>query len=107
LNEGTPTAVFNLGPITTTMYLVRLPDDKLLVSYKSHSAERPNYEEPDRTELFQRQKPSTGDMGCQNTAAKSQPKLRNLTTAEFEYENVFQFTDQTRRSVPNIWPIFG
>ena len=46
LNEGIPTTVFNLGSITTTLYLVRLPNDKLLVSYKSHFAERPNYEEP-------------------------------------------------------------
>ena len=45
LNEGIPTTVFNLGSITTTLYLVRLPNDKLLVSYKSHFAERPNYEE--------------------------------------------------------------
>jgi outer membrane lipoprotein-sorting protein len=107
LKEGTQTAVFNQGPVTTTVYLVRLPNDKLLVSYKSHVAERPNYEEPDRTELFERQQPSTGDMAARTLLEKVSQSYSNLTTAEFEYENVFQFTDQTtaKRSnhLTHIW----
>src|SRR5262245_8698526 len=62
--EGTPTAVFNQGFATTSMYLVRLPNDKLVVSYRSHFVDRPNNEEPDRTEFFERQKPIVGDVAA-------------------------------------------
>jgi hypothetical protein len=94
LKEGTPTAVFNQGPITTTMYLVRLPNDKLFVSYKSHYAERPSYEEPDRTEVFERQKPGAGDATARTLLQKVSQTYRDVTSADFELEDARQFTDQ-------------
>src|ERR1700683_2902196 len=41
LSEGTLPATFNVGPDTTTMYFVRLPNSELLADYKTETRARP------------------------------------------------------------------
>ena len=43
------------------MYVVHLPNDKLLVEYKMEFSDRSDLQDPDHTVLFERQKPDPKD----------------------------------------------
>jgi peroxiredoxin/outer membrane lipoprotein-sorting protein len=95
LNEGTLTATFNAGPATTTMYLVRLPNDKLLVVHKAEFKDRPDFKDPDHTELFERQKPDPSDENARALLKKVAQAYGNLTTAELQFDFTHEGSDQT------------
>jgi peroxiredoxin/outer membrane lipoprotein-sorting protein len=95
LNEGTLTATFNAGPATTTMYFVRLPNDKLLVVHKAEFKDRPDFKDPDHTELFERQKPDPSGENARALLKKAAQAYGNLTTAELQFDYTHEGSDQT------------
>jgi thiol-disulfide isomerase/thioredoxin len=89
--NGLATSVFDTGPMVTTMYFVRLPDDKLLGVYKSHWNDGSNHSEPDRAEIFIRQEEGEDatSISAKNLLQKVAETYRTLPAAQFEAEEVF------------------
>jgi outer membrane lipoprotein-sorting protein len=92
--EGIPTAVFHAGPTATTMYFVHLPNDKLLVEYKTEFQDRPDLKDADHTDLFERQKPGQNDENASALLTKVSQAYGGLTTAELQFDYTHQSTDQ-------------
>ena len=95
LKEGVPTAVFNAGPATTTMYFVHLPNDKLLAVYKTDFGHDSGHNNRDHTELFERQKPDPNDANARALLKKVGEAYGNLTTAELQFDYTHESADQT------------
>jgi peroxiredoxin/outer membrane lipoprotein-sorting protein len=94
LKEGTQTAVFHGGSGETIMYVVRLPNDKLLVEYKMEFSDRPDLKDPDHTELFERQKPNPNDEIARRLLRKVGEAYGELTTAELQFDYTHETNDQ-------------
>jgi len=94
MKEGTATAVFYTGPIETTMYLVRMPNDTLLAVYKSEMKD-PEFKDQDHTESFDRAKPNPNDVSARGVLKRVAEAYGNLTSAEFEFEDADQSTSQS------------
>lgn len=94
LKEGTATAVFDAGPIATTMYLVRLPNGKLLAVYMAESRDNTSYKDQDHTELFEREKLNPNDQAARALLKAVSEKYSSLTTAEFNLDRTSQSADQ-------------
>lgn len=92
--EGTSTAIFNQGSVVTTMYFVRLPNDNLLVVNKAEFKDSPEFKDPDHTDLFERQKLNPNDERARRFLKKVAETYSNLATAEFQFEDAYQTTDQ-------------
>jgi hypothetical protein len=86
LSEGTLTATFNVGPDTTTMYFVRLPNSELLAVYKTESKGTPEFKDKDHAELFDRQKPDPSNENARALLRKVAQTYGNLTTAELQFD---------------------
>jgi peroxiredoxin/outer membrane lipoprotein-sorting protein len=95
LKDGTPTAVFEVGPAVMTMYLVRLPNDKLFVMHKTEFKDRLDLKDRDHTELFERQKPEPSDENARHLLKKIGEAYGNLTSAELQFDYTHQGSDQT------------
>jgi peroxiredoxin/outer membrane lipoprotein-sorting protein len=69
--------------------------------------DRPEYKEQDRTELFERETPNTNDESARRLLKKVSETYSNLATAEFEFEEAGQYTDEataTRsKSISHMW----
>lgn len=94
--DGLATSVFDTGPIVTTMYFVRLPDDKLLGVYKSHWNDGSNHTEPDRPEIFVREQQGedAAAISAKNLLKKVTEAYRTLGAAQFESEEVSDHGDE-------------
>jgi peroxiredoxin/outer membrane lipoprotein-sorting protein len=98
LKEGTQSAVFHLGPIETIMYVVRLPNDKLLVQYNTEHSDRPDFNDSDHTVLFERQKPDPKDEIARPVLKKVGEAYKSLNTVELQFDYDNQTTDQVSAS---------
>lgn len=94
LKEGTPTAVFHGLSGETIMYVVHLPNDKLLVEYKTEFSDRPDLKDPDHTVLFERQKPDPNDEIARRLLKKVGEAYGGLTTAELQFDYTYETNDQ-------------
>jgi peroxiredoxin/outer membrane lipoprotein-sorting protein len=86
LKEGTQTAVFHGSSVETTMFVVHLPNDKLLVEYKMEFSDRPDHKGPDHAELFERRKPDPNDEIARRLLKKVGEAYGSLTTAELQFD---------------------
>ena len=84
--EGILTAVFHGGSAETNMYVVHLPNDKLLVEYKMEFSDRSDLQDPDHTVLFERQKPDPKDDIARGLLRKVGKAYGELTTAELQFD---------------------
>ena len=66
--NGLAGSVFDAGVITTTMEFIPLPDERLLVVYKSEFKDQSGYQEPDQVGFFVREKQA--DQDPESVAAK-------------------------------------
>ena len=94
LKEGTQTAVFHGVSGETIMYVVHLPNDKLLVQYKTEYGDRPDFKDSDHAELFERQKPDPNDESARRLLKKVGAAYGSLTTAELQFDYTRETNDQ-------------
>jgi len=94
--DGWATSLFDLAPIATKMYFVRLPNDKLLVVYKSQWNDGSNHTEPERAEIFDRedQTEDVASRSAKNLLKKVAETYRTLRAADFESEEVSDHGDE-------------
>jgi thiol-disulfide isomerase/thioredoxin/outer membrane lipoprotein-sorting protein len=94
--DGWATSLFDIGPIATKMYFVRLPNDKLLAVYRSQFNDGSNRNEPDRAEIFAREEQSedAASIRARNLLKKVAETYRTLHAALFESEEVFDHGDE-------------
>lgn len=95
--NGAATTVFDAGFATTTMEFVPLPDDRLLVVYKSEFHDQSDRHDQDHVEFFVREKQRKE--GAEALAARALLKkvaenYRNLSAGRFESE---QFAEHIGR----------
>jgi thiol-disulfide isomerase/thioredoxin len=88
-STGLASSVFDAGFARTTIEFIPLPDERLLLVYKSEYKDRSGYREPDQVEFFVREKQSAQD--SESIAAKALLKkvaetYRGLSAAQFEAE---------------------
>jgi thiol-disulfide isomerase/thioredoxin len=93
LKEGIATAIFDAGPMTTTTYFVLLPNDKLLAVHKSELRDNREYHDQDHLELFEREKVDQNQT-ARELLKKVGATYSSLTSAEFQFEEIHQFTDE-------------
>ena len=94
LKEGTLTSVLEGGGIVQTMYLVRLPSDKLLVVHKIEIKDKPELKDQDHTEWFERQKSDPSDEKARTLLKKVGEAYRNVTAADLEFDFTLEVTGQ-------------
>lgn len=87
--DGVATILFDMGPIATTMYVVHLPNDKLLAVFKSQLKDG-SHSEPDYAEIFVREQEAhdaatTSAKHLLRTVAET---YRELPSAKFESEEI-------------------
>jgi thiol-disulfide isomerase/thioredoxin/outer membrane lipoprotein-sorting protein len=94
--DGWATSLFDMGPIATKMYFVRLPNDKLLAVSKSQFNDGSNRSEPDRAEIFVREEQSddAASISAKNLLKKVAETYRTLPAAQFESEEIFDHGDE-------------
>lgn len=95
LKDGTETAVFHTGPVVTTMYLVRMPNDTLLAAYKSEFKDRSEFKDQDHTESFDREKRNPNDESARRLLKRVADAYGSLTSAEFAFEVADQSTNRS------------
>jgi thiol-disulfide isomerase/thioredoxin len=112
LFDGLPVANWDHGFSVVKMELIRLPDQRLLVTYKSEYHDQSGRTGNDEAEFFLRQEPESADAAT--TAAKELLRkvaetYRNIKTGRFEFESVTERTSEqsaSRRTVHSktlIW----
>jgi thiol-disulfide isomerase/thioredoxin len=94
--DGWATSLFDMGPIATKMYFVRLPNDKLLAVSKSQFNDGSNRSEPDHAEIFVREEQTedAASRSAKNLLKKVAEKYRTLRAAQFESEEVSDHGDE-------------
>jgi thiol-disulfide isomerase/thioredoxin len=94
--DGWATSLFDLGPIATKMYFVRLPNDKLLAVSKSQFNDGSNRSEPDHAEIFVRaeQSEDAPSISAKDLLKKVAETYRTLHAAQFESEEVSDHGDE-------------
>lgn len=95
VHDGVAVGIFGTEPIKTTMFVVRLPNDKLLVVYKSEFSETPEFHDTEHAEIFVREA-SAEDAASRNARAilkEVADKYRNLPAAQFESEEISDSDD--------------
>src|ERR1700693_2567096 len=94
--DGWATSLFDIGPIATKMYFVRLPNDKLLAVSKSEFNDGSNRSEPDHAEIFVREEQGgdAASISAKNLLKKVAETYRTLRAAEFESEEVSERKDE-------------
>src|ERR1700676_1700726 len=95
-SDSWATTVFDMGVIVTTMYFIRLPNDKLLAVSKSQWNDGSNRSEPDRPEIFVREEQSgdAASISAKNLLRKVAETYRTLPAAQFESEEVSERKDE-------------
>ncbi len=87
--HGVARTVFDAGFSTTTMEFVPLPDDRLLVVYKSEFKDQSNRHDQDHVEFFIREKQAMQDaetLAARALLKKVAETYRNLSAGRFESE---------------------
>lgn len=95
VHEGVAAGILGTGPIKMTMFVVRLPNDKLLVVSKSEFSERPDVHDTEHAEIFVREA-SAQDAVSTNARAilrEVANTYRNLPSAQFESEEISESED--------------
>jgi len=95
VRDGVGVGIFGTGPIKTTMFVVRLPNDKLLVVSKWEFSETPDVHDTEHPEIFVREV-SAQDAASRNARAilkEVADKYRNLPAAQFESEEISDSDD--------------
>lgn len=94
--DGWATSLFDMGPIATKMYFVRLPNDKLLAVSKSQFNDGSNRSEPDHAEIFVREEQTedAASRSAKNLLKTVAEKYRTLRAAQFESEEVSDHGDE-------------
>jgi thiol-disulfide isomerase/thioredoxin/outer membrane lipoprotein-sorting protein len=105
--DGGAMSVFDMGPILTTMYFVRLPDDKLLAVYKSQFNDGSNRREPDRAEIFVREVRSedAASVSAKSLLRTVAETYRTVPAAQFESEVVSDHGDEV--TVTRVKTVFS
>jgi peroxiredoxin/outer membrane lipoprotein-sorting protein len=105
--DGLATGVFDMGFIASRIYLVRLPNDKLIAIYNSEFRDESKRREPDHAEIFVREEESqeAAAISAKNLLKKVAETYRNLPAAQFESEVVSDYGDQA--AIARIKTIFA
>ena len=110
--DGVATGVFDMGFAVERVYLIRLPNDKLLAVDKSEFKDGSNRVETDHAEIFVRQEESQppASIDAKNLLKTVAETYRTLSAAQFEFEEVSDMEDQvvvaqikTTLSRPDKW----
>ena len=95
VRDGVGIGIFGTEPIKMTVFVVRLPNDKLSVVSKSEFTETPDFHDSDHAEIFVREA-SSQDAASVNAMAilkEVANTYRNLPAAQFETEEISDSDD--------------
>ena len=95
--NGLARSVFDAAFSTTTVEFIPLPDERLLVVWKSEYKDQSGYQEPDQVEIFAREKQAaqdTGSLAAKVLLKKVAETYQSLSAARFESERLVERIDQ-------------
>jgi hypothetical protein len=90
VRDGVGVGILGTGPIKTTMFVVRLPNDKLLVISKSEFSETPDFHDTEHAEIFVRDAlaQDAASINARTILKEIANTYRNLPAAQFESEEI-------------------